>query len=67
MLADSSIFIVCVMVLATFNVSKYTENGVVLEPDAGHTAGNIRRESFQLWNDGSTKFMIRLLQSSDTI
>ncbi|PBK88008.1 cytochrome P450 [Armillaria gallica] len=41
MLADSSIFIVCAMVLATFNISKYSENGVVLEPDAGHTAGNI--------------------------
>ncbi|SJL15059.1 related to cytochrome P450 CYP2 subfamily [Armillaria ostoyae] len=45
MLADSSIFIVCAMVLATFNISKYSEN-VVLEPDAGHTAGNIRREKF---------------------
>ncbi|KAK0231788.1 cytochrome P450 [Armillaria nabsnona] len=44
-LADSSIFIICAMVVATFNISKYTENGVVLEPDAGHTAGNIRRGS----------------------
>ncbi|KAK0491976.1 cytochrome P450 [Armillaria luteobubalina] len=41
MLADSSIFIVCAMVLATFNISKYSENGVILEPDVGHTAGNI--------------------------
>ncbi|KAK0439110.1 cytochrome P450 [Armillaria borealis] len=41
MLADSSIFIVCAMVLATFHISKSSENGVVLEPDAGHTAGNI--------------------------
>ncbi|KAK0213855.1 cytochrome P450 [Armillaria fumosa] len=46
MLADSSIFIVCAMVLATFNISKYSENDVVLEPDVGHTAGNMRRENF---------------------
>ncbi|KAK0190089.1 cytochrome P450 [Armillaria mellea] len=46
MLADSSIFIVCAMVLATFNISKYSQNGVVFEPDAGHTPGNIRPEHF---------------------
>ncbi|PBK60896.1 cytochrome P450 [Armillaria solidipes] len=38
---DDLIFNVCVMVLAVFNISKYSENGVVLEPDSGHTAGNI--------------------------
>ncbi|KAK0434401.1 cytochrome P450 [Desarmillaria tabescens] len=41
LLADSSIFIVCAMVLAVFDISKYSENGVILEPDTGHTAGNI--------------------------
>ncbi|KAK0491993.1 cytochrome P450 [Armillaria luteobubalina] len=41
MLADNSIFIVCAMVLATFNILKYSENGVVFEPDVKHTAGNV--------------------------
>ncbi|KAG7451799.1 cytochrome P450 [Guyanagaster necrorhizus] len=40
-LADASIFISCAMVLAVFNISKYSENGVVFEPDMEHTAGSI--------------------------
>ncbi|KAJ3810352.1 cytochrome P450 [Lentinula lateritia] len=32
-LADASVFISCAMALAVFNISKYSENGVVIEPD----------------------------------
>ncbi|KAK0479578.1 cytochrome P450 [Armillaria novae-zelandiae] len=40
-LADTSIFISCAMVLSVFNISKYSENGVTFEPDMGHTTGTI--------------------------
>ncbi|KAK0234231.1 cytochrome P450 [Armillaria fumosa] len=40
-LADASIFLSCAMVLAVFDISKYSENGVVFEPDTEHTAGTI--------------------------
>ncbi|KAG7451809.1 cytochrome P450 [Guyanagaster necrorhizus] len=40
-LADASIFISCAMVLAVFDISKYTENGVTFEPDTEHTTGAI--------------------------
>ncbi|PBK94452.1 cytochrome P450 [Armillaria gallica] len=43
-LADASIFISCAMTLSVFNISKYSENGVVFEPDTGHTAGIVRQE-----------------------
>ncbi|KAK0465859.1 cytochrome P450 [Desarmillaria tabescens] len=45
LLADSSLFISCAMVLAVFNISKYSENGVVLEPDMEHTAGTVSHPS----------------------
>ncbi len=35
----------CAMVLAVFDISKYSENGVVFEPDTEHTAGTIRYET----------------------
>ncbi|KAK0222555.1 cytochrome P450 [Armillaria nabsnona] len=38
-LADASVFMSCAMVLAVFDISKYSENGVVFEPDTEHTAG----------------------------
>ncbi|KAG7451803.1 cytochrome P450 [Guyanagaster necrorhizus] len=40
-LADASIFISCAMVLAVFNISKYSENGIVFEPDTENTSGTI--------------------------
>ncbi|KAK0240536.1 cytochrome P450 [Armillaria nabsnona] len=40
-LADASVFMSCAMVLAVFDISKYSENGVVFEPDTEHTAGTI--------------------------
>ncbi|KAK0501166.1 cytochrome P450 [Armillaria luteobubalina] len=40
-LADASVFMSCAMVLAVFDITKYSENGVVLEPDREHTAGTI--------------------------
>lgn len=38
MLADASVFISCAMALAVFNISKYTEDGVVVEPDTDQSA-----------------------------
>ncbi|KAK0479595.1 cytochrome P450 [Armillaria novae-zelandiae] len=40
-LADASIFLSCATVLAVYNISKYSENGIVFEPDTEHTAGTI--------------------------
>ncbi len=45
MLADASVFMSCAMVLAVFDISKYSENGVVFELDTEHTAGTIRYET----------------------
>ncbi|KAK0209261.1 cytochrome P450 [Desarmillaria ectypa] len=44
-LADASLFISCAMVLAVFNISKYSENSVVFEPNTEHTAGTISHPS----------------------
>ncbi|KAK0501168.1 cytochrome P450 [Armillaria luteobubalina] len=44
LLADASIFMSCAMVLSVFDISKYSENGIALEPDTDHTAGTIRYE-----------------------
>ncbi|KAK7060191.1 hypothetical protein VNI00_000956 [Paramarasmius palmivorus] len=41
-LADSSLFISCVMALAVFDISKCVENGVVVEPVNDRTTGTIR-------------------------
>ncbi|PBK60866.1 cytochrome P450 [Armillaria solidipes] len=41
LLADASVFMSCAMVLAVFDISKYSENGVVFEPDTEHSAGTI--------------------------
>ncbi|SJL03002.1 related to cytochrome P450 CYP2 subfamily [Armillaria ostoyae] len=46
LLADASLFISCAMVLAVFNISKYSENGVVFETNTEHTAGTVRQEGF---------------------
>ncbi len=46
LLADASLFISCAMILAVFNISKYSENGVVFETNTEHTAGTVRQESF---------------------
>ncbi|KAF8897192.1 cytochrome P450 [Infundibulicybe gibba] len=40
-MADASVFISCVMSLAVFDVSKYVENGVVVEPINDKTTGTI--------------------------
>ncbi|KAF9468823.1 cytochrome P450 [Collybia nuda] len=40
-LADASIFISCAMSLAVFDVSKYVENGVIIEPVHENTTGTI--------------------------
>jgi hypothetical protein len=41
-LAEISIFISCVMVLAVFDISKAVENGVVDKPVHENTTGTIR-------------------------
>ncbi|KAF9463430.1 cytochrome P450 [Collybia nuda] len=41
LLADASIFISCAMSLAVFDISKYVENGVVVEPVHENTTGTI--------------------------
>ncbi len=46
LLADASVFMSCTMVLAVFDISKYSENGVVFEPDTDHTAGVVRYEIY---------------------
>ncbi|RDB20518.1 hypothetical protein Hypma_012422 [Hypsizygus marmoreus] len=40
-LADASVFISCAMSLAVFDISKYVENGVVIEPVHENTTGTI--------------------------
>ncbi|KAF9461394.1 cytochrome P450 [Collybia nuda] len=40
-LADASVFISCAMSLAVFDISKYIENGVVIEPVHENTTGTI--------------------------
>ncbi|KAJ3709804.1 cytochrome P450 [Lentinula guzmanii] len=44
-LADASVFISCAMALAVFNISKYSENGVVIEPDRNQSSGTISHPS----------------------
>ncbi|KAJ6552768.1 cytochrome P450 [Mycena capillaripes] len=41
LLADSTVFMACSAILAVFNISKAHENGVVIEPPVGQTAGTI--------------------------
>jgi hypothetical protein len=41
-LADVSIFISCAMSLAVFDISKYMEDGEVIEPVVDQTTGTIR-------------------------
>lgn len=41
-MAEASIFISCAMTLAAFNISKYEENGQVIEPIVDQTTGTIR-------------------------
>ena len=41
-LADASVFIACVMILAVFDVSKAVENGKVVEPKIQYTTGTVR-------------------------
>lgn len=40
-LADASVFICCAMVLSVFNVTKYSENGRIIEPVVDQTTGTI--------------------------
>ncbi|KAF7762119.1 hypothetical protein Agabi119p4_8712 [Agaricus bisporus var. burnettii] len=40
-MAEASIFISCAMTLAAFNISKYEENGQVIEPIVDQTTGTI--------------------------
>ncbi|KAF5368055.1 hypothetical protein D9758_004476 [Tetrapyrgos nigripes] len=44
-LADASVFISCAMALAVFNISKYSENGKVFEPDTKQNDGTISHPS----------------------
>ncbi|KAK7438570.1 hypothetical protein VKT23_017905 [Stygiomarasmius scandens] len=44
-LADASVFISCAMALAVFNISKYSENGKVFEPDTKQSDGTISHPS----------------------
>ncbi|KAG6836101.1 hypothetical protein H0H93_011374 [Arthromyces matolae] len=45
-LADASVWISCAMTLAAFDISKATEDGVVIEPVHGNTNGTIRHVHF---------------------
>ncbi|KAF8810262.1 cytochrome P450 [Phlegmacium glaucopus] len=40
-LADSSVFIACAMVLSVFDITKYSKDGIVIEPVVGQMAGTI--------------------------
>ncbi|KAK7692050.1 hypothetical protein QCA50_005455 [Cerrena zonata] len=40
-LADTTVFFTCAMALATFDISKAVENGVVIEPSGEYTAGTV--------------------------
>lgn len=40
-LADSSVFIMCAMALAVFDVTKTVENGLVIDPPHVQTTGTI--------------------------
>ncbi|KAG6827612.1 hypothetical protein H0H92_011102 [Tricholoma furcatifolium] len=40
-LADASVFISCAMTLAVYNITKATENGVIITPAHGNTDGTI--------------------------
>ncbi|KAJ7150553.1 cytochrome P450 [Mycena crocata] len=40
-LADTSIFMTCSMVLATFNISKLCNDGIAVEPRMGQTTGTV--------------------------
>ncbi|KIK64105.1 hypothetical protein GYMLUDRAFT_40354 [Collybiopsis luxurians FD-317 M1] len=44
-LADASVFISCAMALAVFNISKYSEDGKIIEPDTDQTTGTISHPS----------------------
>ncbi|KAJ3977109.1 cytochrome P450 [Lentinula raphanica] len=44
-LADASVFISCAMALAVFNISKYSEDGVIIEPDLNQSSGTISHPS----------------------
>ncbi|KAJ7445117.1 cytochrome P450 [Mycena latifolia] len=39
LLADTSVFLACSMILSVFNISKVNKNGVVVEPPVGQTTG----------------------------
>ncbi|KAJ6611711.1 cytochrome P450 [Mycena sp. CBHHK59/15] len=41
LLADASVFMTCSMVLAVFNISKESKNGVSVEPRLGQTTGTV--------------------------
>ncbi|KAJ7101797.1 cytochrome P450 [Mycena epipterygia] len=41
LLADSTVFMACSAILAVFNISKARENGVIIEPRVGQSAGTI--------------------------
>ena len=41
-MADASVFILCAMTLATFDIAKAVENGRVVEPKAEFNSGTIR-------------------------
>lgn len=41
-MADASVFISCAMTLAVFNISKYVEDGRIIEPIVDQTTGIIR-------------------------
>jgi len=40
-LADASVFISCAMAISVFNISKYSEDGVIIEPDVEQNNGTI--------------------------
>jgi len=44
-LADASVFISCAMALAVFSISKYSEDGVIVEPDTEQNSGTISHPS----------------------
>ncbi|KAF8814215.1 cytochrome P450 [Phlegmacium glaucopus] len=41
LLADSAVFIACAMVLSVFDITKYSKDGIVIEPVIEQTAGSI--------------------------
>jgi hypothetical protein len=58
-LGDLSVFMSCAMSLAVFDISKYVENGVVIEPVYEGMAGAIRYDDLTCSNFRSDNYTLQ--------